>query len=943
MSESLLGILNDINTSLALLAQQIRAEALAGFGSGNKVAEHVLLPVLRCVYAAPGLINTNALAANFPGIDLYDPSSGLGVQITSDDTAGKITDTINTILSNSVPLQRLVVVIVRHDTPEFSGPTREKWARTAGGYFKFNPKADIFAFDRLLHRIQNLDSTDIYAIAAELGALVRGVHAFHLLPHLRRQVESQLAEERRIARYIPDVFVETQDTKYQGRCFAHPVLFIKRIADWFDREPLSGLNRIAAMSGVPPLSAPPIEKAANKLDEVIAVAESAILGLQRFETELFTYSEICRDEGAHIPRDSARAYVLEETHYYIEMGARSLKYKTNDRLTELRCVASKFFLLTGPAGQGKTNFLCDFAERFLLRHEIPSAYITARNLSRIPAPDLTEVLCRLIFPPAVLSLDEGLRALKAECEGRALPFVLVIDGLNEHPDIRTFAGQLEHMLEVLSKYPYVRVLMTCRSEFLEQRFGSLLSGPLAPYLHVSKAHGQRFDDAQFQELVARYFRFFKVRPSRVFSSVVSFLQRDVLMLRFFCEAYGARGRDGAYVQPYVAGIYRDEIFRSYIEDKLGRAQRALLFDRSATQPLARQTGLRRVLSLVAAHMLETGCFTDVPRDVVPAELDRELTALLDEELVLRHDLGPASSMLSEPSEVLNFTFDEMRDFLLAQHLLNVHSKDPGEFSRLLSAQQPGAAQTVEGIQRFLFYASRVPNNLVFFTEYRSHPWYGAVYDSEVFAIPPTHVNNDDEIIIENAMSLGGAGAISFVRKLAVRWKVSAFPILNLDFLIEVTHRLGGDFFGNVIVPAFGHSSYGDESLCRNFCSFVEAHVLKNLKPYGEHPYEPVFRLLFVLLPIHASPALESPAAGALRSLAAEFPRQLLRVLPRVINEVGPRHRLFLWHVLATSEFSALDLVDFKAYAQDDVDNEGVDVALRREAEWFIDRLSRNGV
>jgi hypothetical protein len=70
MTNGLLDTLNDISTSLATLAQQVRAEALAGLGSRNKVTEHVLLPVFRRVYGAPGLANTNTLAANFPACAL---------------------------------------------------------------------------------------------------------------------------------------------------------------------------------------------------------------------------------------------------------------------------------------------------------------------------------------------------------------------------------------------------------------------------------------------------------------------------------------------------------------------------------------------------------------------------------------------------------------------------------------------------------------------------------------------------------------------------------------------------------------------------------------------------------------------------------------------------------------------------------------------------------
>lgn len=941
MTNALLDTLNDISTSLATLALQIRAEALAGLGSRNKVAEHVLLPVLRRLYAAPGLTNANTLAANFPGIDLYDPTSGLGVQITSESKTAKITETIETLTAGSLPLTQLVIAVAADMTPSYHTKTRAKWRAAAQGHFSFEPDTDIVPFDRLLARIQLLPPAEINAIAAELRALVRGTHTIHLLPHLRQQVEAQLTEEQRIARYIPDVFVETQDTKYQARCFAHPALFVQRIADWFDRQPLAGLNRLAAMSGVPPVGTPSTKVlAAAATPESAATAAQTLKGdLERVDAQLATYSRINRAEGAVVPRDATRAYVFEETRYYIEMIAGEMQYRLRDRLTELRCVTAWVFLLTGPAGQGKTNFLCDFTERFLLRHGVPCAYITARQLSRILDPDLTEVVRRLVFPPAVTNLEEGLTTLEAACAERRQPFVLVIDGLNEHPDVRAFVGQLEHLLETLARHPHVRVLMTCRSEFLEQRFGALLSGPIAPVLHLSRAHGQRFDDDQYRELVARYFRFFKVRPSRVSPRVIEFLRRDILLLRFFCEAYGARGRDGTYQQTFVAGVYRDEIFRRYVEDKLGRAQNAVASDRLAARPLVRQAEIRRVLSLVAAHMLETGRYTDVPRNVIPAALDAELTALLDEELVLRHDLGPAPSLLAEPVEVLNFTFDEMRDFLLAQHLLGLHAQNRGEFARLLALQQPTTAQSVEGLQRFLFYASRVPTNREFFESYRAHPWYTAVYDTEVFSIPPTQLDAEDRRIVEEALATGGTRAQHFARQLALCWQTSVFPILNLDVLLDVSRRADSSFFTEVIVSTFGRKFYGQDSLGDAFCHFVEKEVLPTFAPDVDDLYDPIFRLLLILLPVGATPTLDSLAMTVFRQLISEQPRHAVRLLEEALDGGLLWHRAYLWRLVTMAIPAIDDPASFLTAAAADVADGKSDTLLRQEAGWFLNRMT----
>lgn len=937
MTNGLLNTLNDISTSLAILAQQVRAEALAGLGSRNKIAEHVLLPVLRRVYGIPGLVNANRLATNFPGVDLYDPESHLGVQVTSEATAAKVNETVETLKAGTLPISRLVIAFATDTTPKFRANTRASWTAAVHGHFAFDPAADVLAFDRLLSRIQLLPATEIDEVAAELRALVRGTHVVNLIPHLRQQVENQLSEEQRIARYIPDVFVETQDTKYQARCFAHPVLFVRRIAAWFDRQPFASLNRLALMSGVPILNSPSTEPltTADTLERSSVAARTFIENLEIINDTLERYSRVGRDTNAVVSRELARSYVLDETRYYIEMNARETQYRVRDRHTDLHCVAARIFLLTGPAGQGKTNFLCDFSEKFLLRHDIPCAYITARQLSRIPNPDLTEVVRRLVFPAAVTTLEEGLTTLAPFCAEHRKPFVLVIDGLNEHPDFRAFAGQLEHLLETLVGYSHVRVIMTCRSEFLEQRFGSLLSGPLESAIHLSKAHGQRFDDDQYQDLVSRYFQFFQVHSHHVSKRVIDFLQQDILLLRFFCEAYVALGRDDTYEQPFVAGIYRDEIFRRYVEDKMGRAQHIVTNDRSAPRPLIQQANIRRVLTLIAAHMLNTGRYADVPRSIVPPQLDAELAALLDEELILRHDLGAPPSLLAEQPEVLNFTFDEMRDFLLAQYLLGVYAQNPGQFADIILLQQPTTAESIEGLQRFLFYASRVPANRAFFDYYRDHPWYFEVYDTEVFAVPPTYLGADDQRIVEAALTAGGDRARHFARQLSLHWESSVFPVLNLDLLLTIALRADVSFFTVVIGPTFANSLYGQSSLCSSFCHFAETKILPDFAPDKPHPYTPIFRLLLLLLPVNKTPTLNSPSIIAFQKLISEHPRYALGLLQEALDNDKSWNRAFIWRLL-TMVASRIDTpASVVVAAQMDVSKESTSTSARHEAERFL--------
>ena len=135
--------------------------------------------------------------------------------------------------------------------------------------------------------------------------------------------------------------------------------------------------------------------------------------------------------------------------------------------------------------------------------------------------------------------------------------------------------------------------------------------------------------------------------------------------------------------------------------------------------------LQRVLRLCLAYMLKRGQFVAVPFSEIPNELRQALYALLDEELIIRKD---RSTDTSDPtSESVNFTFDELRDFLISKHLIDdVFSSGFSKFDTALKRFSPQTSP-IEGIQRFLFYASRKPNHANFLAKYQQHDWYGKVY------------------------------------------------------------------------------------------------------------------------------------------------------------------------------------------------------------------------
>ena len=178
-----------------------------------------------------------------------------------------------------------------------------------------------------------------------------------------------------------------------------------------------------------------------------------------------------------------RAFFDQNAHV-VRNELQTLPYYFDDILDELRLPKRRILMLTGRAGQGKTNLLCDLYENFLFKHEIPCAFFSGRELGLKQAPDLGKTICEHLFGSKVTTLEEAWRLLSLEATRLHKPFVLIIDGLNEHRDIRLFAQQLEFVVDAMLQYPGLRCLFSCRSEFFEDRFSNFVNGHLSTEMFI---------------------------------------------------------------------------------------------------------------------------------------------------------------------------------------------------------------------------------------------------------------------------------------------------------------------------------------------------------------------------------------------------------------------------------------------------------------------------
>ncbi len=931
------GALIDIRRALGCLNYEISLDNAAGHFSTNKILENVLLPVLAKTYSLPGLRNVNKDGANVPYVDLVDDGKKVAFQVTTERHASKITETLKGFVGSKTYLKyrTLRFIIYAPRAVNFSAASLGKWKRICDRKLKFEPNANIIQFTDLFRDISNLSWPKVREIRDVVAQSLVGEEWLDVQALLEGQAIEQVNREKETGKYIPDVFVETTSTKALSRVFWHPHLFFGEILDSFVRCRLPVWNRFLDKCGLPLLPLIDAEKfrSVAKLEELANVAPQIEKELMRMAAAAKQFSGENQSDTPLLSADPKKRDFYEKNSWQLGGVSHAIQEWAGDHIQKLQAIKRRVFILTGKAGQGKTNLVCDFVERFAVPHGLPCAYFPGLKLGRISG-DLGEHIQRTIFQGKTPTFQAAAKALSKFADERKQPFVFVFEGLNEHSRISQFAGELEELISEALKFPNIRFYLTCRSEYFEHRFGNLQKSSFKNEIFVVEPRQHYLGDFSHDKLLDGYFKYFEVDPDNVSEQAQGFLKNDTLLLRFFCDAYGKRGRPLGYEMPYIPHIYRAEVFDLYLTKKLDAAADTKSRTIHEPSPVGSKKELLEVIRTVVKFMVDNRQFTDVPLSAVPSARQADLSFLLGEEILLRRDpLAGGDLSLAPPVDVLNFVYDEFRDFLIAKYLVqNFDPNAPGDFAAFVATGEKGAVQISEGIKRFFFYTSRLPGQLEFWKYYSKQPAYDEVYFPEIFFVAEEHLNADDVARVRSVLEKADYTATRVSEFLLWRGPTDLFPFLNVDLLVD-TLADGDDERFTVLISNSFLSFRGFQDRTTPAQEWVDVIEEKLLPKFNPVRHEPFVRLMTVLFPIDSESDLESPAVRLFRRVAASFPTLAVKVLRQALEFKFTVHRAHVWRLLAEQNLDDSTINDLKIVGETKLGTESSETAT--EIRRFI--------
>lgn len=671
------------------------------------------------------------------------------------------------------------------------------------------------------------DKVEFKNINSQLSEIIKILEASHqviekqdleiaLRTHLEKQLDKQINSEK----YIPEIFIEIGSNRENLRYFSNPILFSKKIYHTLKNADFRILN-----------------SKKKKKSEALFSIEIEKLDLK---ISIENYYDTFSDWIKHL--DSKHSEITNTLLSQNDMYPYESKIKY--RLEDINYLKSSVCLITETAGQGKTNFISDFVNRFILGTNNPAVFLTG---SEINPNDIRKTILNKVFPNREnLSFENFINSVEEICKERDQLFLIIIDGINENVNTSIFSKSLEDFINDILDYSYVKIIISCRKEYYDYNFKNIESSSFKRSICRLNSLGAIQNDELKNKLFDGYIYHFNIDYKSVSHKVFEQLMSNLLLLRIFCEAFANQNIG------IVNNIYKEELFQKYYEKKLVEIEKRINNnDEFGVKP---KIDIKQFLTDVIKYMVENNQYSNVPLDlIIKKEANREVyIRFLDENILIKRDPEIEKNSIFGNTEVVSFTFDEFRDFLLSKYL--VDSLYPNEkFEEFISSSINDNSQILEGCGTFLFHFLRKMPDSEMKSNVYSQDWYNQIFIKSIFDVKDETVKDEEKKKVIELFNSSNDHCYQIVNNLMKRSKKS-FANLNIEDLFNLIKGLDAEKYSEKFLSTF--SSKYDSYQARFYKTIPIKEILKlAINKFekedfeNDSKYHGLFQILLFLLPI----------------------------------------------------------------------------------------------
>ena len=396
---------------------------------------------------------------------------------------------------------------------------------------------------------------------------------------------------------------------------------------------------------VEPLGVPPI---VEQIDRALGLIDEVL------ENERLSLFDSTKDNEAENATPRGSAEDLYQDAYIRGSKIRSRLCRVADALEDYGRIAdSNLLIVTGNAGVGKTHLLCD-----LIRRQVdagkPALLLLGQSLTSLDDP-WHQILATLDLKNVEVEVFLG--ALESAAQLRGCKALVAIDAINEGQGTTIWPGHLAAFLERARKSPWISVVLSIKSDFIDWIFEDGFPDNAVVIDHVG--FGSKTFDA-----VDKYFAHHGLRA--ISAPILNPEFRNPLFLKTLCKGLQDSGSN-AVPNDHI-GLA--EVFNLYLNGANSRLANRL--DYRKNKPL-----VRKAVHLLANEFLDRNTRwvpDDVAEKIVNELLDRKegysnsLYFGLISEGVLVESAAPSSGQ--SLGKYVHFAYDRLADLAIADAILD---------------------------------------------------------------------------------------------------------------------------------------------------------------------------------------------------------------------------------------------------------------------------------
>lgn len=274
-----------------------------------------------------------------------------------------------------------------------------------------------------------------------------------LLSLLDNQLQRKVEAQKDNKKYIPEVFLELNDIKEKLRYITQPMLFYKK-----DIEELKGIefyffNEVLEKLG--------FEKKEICIEDKLTKPKS----INEIDNCIDRLTKIFKEFKDSIPNLDERKILKqkispEQYEFFLKNQTinRRFEWFIDEFEEKFNLLNKQLIFLTEKAGQGKTNLICDFIDKVMIKKNLLGVMFTGNEFNNLNKQQVEDVILKDIygFQNSHITFDEFLEDIEFISNKNNTVFTIVIDGLNENSNIEQFSQELYKFVEkILEKNSFV--------------------------------------------------------------------------------------------------------------------------------------------------------------------------------------------------------------------------------------------------------------------------------------------------------------------------------------------------------------------------------------------------------------------------------------------------------------------------------------------------------